>query len=92
MSKVCPICGDEIPEREGRGRPQKFCSPACRRASAIAVKGVSEQLSKIEAWASHSRLCKNSTVWQPEEVYDAEIARLQMRLRSLLADADENEA
>lgn len=28
----CPMCGNEIPKKH-RGRPSRFCSPACRKAA-----------------------------------------------------------
>lgn len=32
MSKhTCPVCNELIPERQGRGRPRRYCSPKCGR-------------------------------------------------------------
>jgi len=29
----CIVCGNHIPEREGRGRPPVYCSVFCRKVS-----------------------------------------------------------
>lgn len=29
MTRRCPVCGTELPEYDGRGRPRVYCSRPC---------------------------------------------------------------
>lgn len=83
----CPVCNAPVAQSDGRGRPQKFCSPVCRKTASLEIRRISGLLSRLEEWSSHARLCgRRSTVWKPPEVYQAEIDFQKGRLRELLGD------
>ena len=84
MTDRCIKCNGQLPEQAGQGRPSLYCSKACRKSAELEVRRLNEQLARLEEEAAHARMFgPSSTVWRPPEVYQAELDRIEARLRAL---------
>src|SRR5687768_13517496 len=87
-------CGSELPKQSGRGRPQLYCSSACRRVAEFEIRTISRRIADLEETASLMRIsitAGDHTSWagwgRPRKALpavEAEIAVQQGRLKVLL--------
>ena len=87
---VCIKCGRTL-EKTGAGRPLQYCGTACRRAAEFEIRRTAAAIERLEGEAMHVRLHgRSSCFWLSPGVREAEILRLEERLRELMtAGADE---
>jgi hypothetical protein len=99
----CPKCGNELPQREGAGRPARYCSTTCKRAAAYEITRLNRRLQSLEDRASNERLeqfennLTKSAGWLDMcggdvahriAALESEIGRAEGRLLALCADSD----
>jgi hypothetical protein len=91
----CKNCGGKLPAASGRrGRPQAFCSVACRRASQFEIRRINVRLGVLEDRLSESRLPKPNAFGlaideDDPKLLEQEIALQRRRLLDLLSEEDE---
>ena len=51
----CQKCATKLPESDGPGRPQKFCSTVCRRAGEYEITRINRLLGDLEQELSSYR-------------------------------------
>ena len=84
--RICPACGEIIPESAGPGRPRKYCSAACSRSAELEIRRVNALLEHLENRLSECRASEILTLDSPE-LLQSEIDRQRARLLELLTDA-----
>jgi len=93
----CKNCGGKLPPVSGRrGRPQTFCSVACRRAAEFEIRRINVRLGAFEDRLSESRLpdtlgLLNIGAVDPK-LFEKEIALQRRRLLALLSESEEETA
>lgn len=82
----CLRCAEPIERRPGRGRPQVYCGPACRRSVELEVRRIVRRLERLENRVSNLRL--QHYPMPVIRATEAELARLEARLRALLGHVE----
>lgn len=77
----CLKCDSDIPEREGAGRPRKFCGPACRKSATKEIRRLDARIARFEVIESETRIVGRAS---HAERIRAEIAGLESRMLALL--------
>ena len=89
LAADCRICGSPLPPAAAAGRPAVFCSEVCRRESEFAIRRLVRRLGKVGDLESDERveMALSPTEYHAArlEALEAEAARLEARLRELLA-------
>ena len=98
-TRVCVKCAAALPPLSGVGRPQQYCSTACRRVGEYEIRRVQRRLIQLEddlQREGHCRLALRDMLGRDlvQRVADlqADIATNEARLRALIdGDAIEPE-
>ena len=96
--RCCAICGANLPERSGAGRPRVYCSPSCRRTAEFEIRRLGLRLEGIDAVLSSIRIHQEraeetlafASVAAAVAAYQAEHALLTARLRMLVSGLPDN--
>jgi hypothetical protein len=91
MTKLCPKCGRTRPDRlPGAGRPPKYCSKTCRRASGYEIARILKLIESLETSLSRGRTSAMAMLFESEinREYD-ELALQREKLHRVLADSDD---
>ncbi len=82
----CLKCSKPMPEQEGPGRPRRFCSTECKKATDLEIRRLNSRIGKLERDESTYRI-KGAAGWAKGAA--EEIKRLEAHLAILLAAEEE---
>ena len=80
----CLKCGKPLESSTGKGRPNTYCSTACRRTAEFEIRRINLRLIKLEEQASNARLGYGMPSEGHIRKLKDEIALYEERLRVLL--------
>jgi hypothetical protein len=78
----CLICGADLPPQDN-GRPRRYCSTGCKRASEYERRRLQAQLDVLERYQRNLRVM--GTERRQQQRIQEEIRQAQARLVALLA-------
>jgi hypothetical protein len=92
-TESCVNCGNPLTGGEGPGRPDRYCSIACKRQAEHELRRLERHLEAVERDLREARLRPESHDWTGASFnvrgLEAELANLKQRERELLDDATE---
>jgi hypothetical protein len=91
MKSVCVKCGERF-ETNDVGRPARYCSTACRRATEYEIRRLQRHIERHEREAAHHRVLADGSSGQWAAIrannHEAERLRFEARLKALLEDIE----
>ena len=84
----CPKCEKPVPERDGPGRPRRYCSDGCRRSAEYELRRIQRALESVEEQIRWCRFGWSGRRPDDEAKYEEERQRLEARLLVLVDDEE----
>jgi len=86
-TSTCPICSTALPPRKATGRPNVYCSPACRKSAELKLRRMNALLADLERRLSETRADPILARLDADAAdrLEAEVARLTLEQRDLIA-------
>lgn len=84
----CLKCGKELQDREGSGRPRRYCGETCQKTTMMEIRRLNARIAQLEKSESLWRI-KGAERWAANAA--KEIERQEARLAELIsAERDES--